>query len=138
MQTIITKYLCPTNVRGARIKATAQAGSITLSWDYALDAEGNHKAACTALVAKLDWTHPNYGKTICGQNPDGSYTHVFTLRARKSSSVDAVYHARELEKVDGIISAKFFGDSGETRQMNITSKQFAAIVDILTCEEFDA
>jgi hypothetical protein len=55
-QAIETKYLGATNAKGGRIKATAWAGSITLPYDYALDAQGNHKAAADALIAKLGWT----------------------------------------------------------------------------------
>lgn len=57
MQTIITKYLGPTDRRGSRVKATASGGAaVTLSWDYALDSGENHKAAALALMSKLDWT----------------------------------------------------------------------------------
>ena len=59
MQAITTKYLPCTNVRGAHIKATAQAGSVTLSWDHSLDAGDNHKAAAMALVDK--YSHWYYG-----------------------------------------------------------------------------
>jgi hypothetical protein len=55
-QAIETKYLRATNVRGARIKATAAAGSITIGYDYALNTDGNHKAAADALIAKMGWT----------------------------------------------------------------------------------
>ena len=55
-QAIETKYLGPTNTKGARIKASAWGGSVTIGYDYALDAQGNHKAAADALIAKLGWT----------------------------------------------------------------------------------
>lgn len=55
MQAIVTKYSGPTNHRGARIKATAQAGSITAPWDYALDTSANHRAAALALANKFNW-----------------------------------------------------------------------------------
>ena len=55
MQAIITKYLSPTNTRGALIKATAQAGAPYLSWDYALDTSANHRAAALALANKFKW-----------------------------------------------------------------------------------
>ena len=55
MQAIVTKFIGPTNTRGARIKATAYAGSITLSWDYALGTTGNHRAAALALADKFKW-----------------------------------------------------------------------------------
>ena len=54
-QAIETKYLRATNVRGARIKATAWAGSVTVGYDWGLDADENHSAAADALIAKFDW-----------------------------------------------------------------------------------
>ena len=55
MQAIVTKYLSPTNTRGALIKATAQAGATYLSWDYALDTSANHRAAAVELANKYKW-----------------------------------------------------------------------------------
>lgn len=52
-QAIETKYLGPTNSRGARVKATCQAKSATVSWDYALNSQGNHEAAALALVHSM-------------------------------------------------------------------------------------
>lgn len=54
-QAIVTKFFGPTNSRGSRIKATCQAGSITVPWDFSLGSEGNHDAAAKALAVKLDW-----------------------------------------------------------------------------------
>ena len=54
-QAITTKYLGPTNSRGSRVKATCQAGSVTVSWDHALSSEQNHTAAAEALASKLGW-----------------------------------------------------------------------------------
>lgn len=67
-QAIVTKYLGPTNARGSRVKATCQAGSVTLSWDDALDSEANHHAAAQALARKLGWS----GRLIGGGLPDGT------------------------------------------------------------------
>jgi hypothetical protein len=95
MQSIITKFIPPTNYLGSRYKASCQAGSITVSADHSLSAERNHLAACAALKLKLaqrngktykpehgwtlagdPWMHP----TVSGQNADGSYSHVFLPR----------------------------------------------------------
>ena len=54
-QAITTKFLAPTNCRGARVKATCEGGSITLDWDYALNTDQNHVVACEALQAKMGW-----------------------------------------------------------------------------------
>ena len=55
MHAIVTKYHGPTNHRGSRVKATAQVGSLTLSWDHALNSDGNHRAAALALANKFNW-----------------------------------------------------------------------------------
>lgn len=54
-QAIVTKYLGPTNHRGARVKATAQAGSVTIAWDHALETDYNHLSAAIALANKYSW-----------------------------------------------------------------------------------
>lgn len=80
MQAIVVKYLGPTNCRGSRYKATAQAGSITLDADLRLGIEENAKRAAEALRKKLGWTGEksrNYGKEwACGCLPDGAYVFV--------------------------------------------------------------
>jgi len=55
-QAIETKFLGATNTKGARIKASAWGGSVTVPYDYALSTEGAHRAAAEALIAKLGWT----------------------------------------------------------------------------------
>ena len=55
-QAIQTKYFGPANVRGSRVKATCDAGSITLNWDYRLNPSANHRTAAFALANKLGWT----------------------------------------------------------------------------------
>lgn len=58
-QAIITKYLGPTNSRGSRVKASCEAGSVTIDWNDALDSLENHAAAALALATKLQWTERN-------------------------------------------------------------------------------
>jgi hypothetical protein len=55
MQTILTKYIGPSNVKGSRVKAwnSGKAASVVLSWDHSLNSEDNHKAAAQALAEKL-------------------------------------------------------------------------------------
>lgn len=67
MQAITTKYLGPTNHRGSRIKATCDAGSLTLTWDHSLSAPENHRLAARALVQRLGWG----GKWIGGGTATG-------------------------------------------------------------------
>ena len=50
---IATKYIGPTNTRGARIKATLPSGkSITLQWNHNLDVDENTRQAAKACVRK--------------------------------------------------------------------------------------
>lgn len=69
MQAINTYFIAPTNSRGPRIKAKAQAGTVTLDWDEGLDDAENHKRGCVMLVEKYGW---HYGTWIMGWLPDGS------------------------------------------------------------------
>ena len=74
MKAIKTRYLGPTNVKGARISATATGSCrIIISWNYALDAKPNHEAAAKALCDKYNWQ----GSMICGAL-ENCYVHVFT------------------------------------------------------------
>lgn len=77
-QAIQTKFLGPTNVKGSRVKAWAEAGSITVSWDYSLDSAGNHRAAAEKLAAKSGWVGEHYGEMVGGSLPGNSgYAFVF-------------------------------------------------------------
>ena len=64
-QAIETKFIRATNVTGERVKATAWGGSITIGYDYSLDAQGAHRAAADALIAKMGWngTYAQGGNT---------------------------------------------------------------------------
>lgn len=65
-QAIMTAFLAPTNHRPARVKATADAGSITVSWDHALGVDDNHKRAAMALADKLGWLGHWHGGSLPG------------------------------------------------------------------------
>ena len=57
MQTIETKYLGPTDHRGARIKATATNGdAVTIPYPHELNDTDKHIAAVRKLAAKLNWS----------------------------------------------------------------------------------
>ncbi len=72
-QAIETKYLRATNVKGARIKASAWGGSVTIGYPYELDAQDAHRAAADALIAKLGWT----GTYAQGGNAKGDGGYYF-------------------------------------------------------------
>lgn len=73
-QAIQTTYKGPTNARGSRIIAVCDAGRITVSYDHALNADGNHRAAALALCAKLQWDSAGL---VGGALKDGSRAFVF-------------------------------------------------------------
>jgi hypothetical protein len=68
-QAIVTKYLGPTNTRGARVKATAQAGSVTVPWNHEWGVDRNHAFAASELVKRYGWPS---GPWVHGAAPDGS------------------------------------------------------------------
>jgi len=96
MQTIITKYLGPTNHRGSRIKARQSASyagtpkSITIGWDYSLSTEHNHKAAAIAFAAKMGW----HGEWVGGSGGGESYVFV-NASAAKDSRMTFIEHEAE-------------------------------------------
>lgn len=79
MQTINTKYIGPTNTKGSRIKAThsGKSLSVTLSYDYGLNADENHLQAAKVLRDKLGWKNQFYGGS--NQSGDG---YVFVIPDR--------------------------------------------------------
>jgi hypothetical protein len=81
MQAILVKFLCPTNTKGSRYKATCAAGSLTLGSDHRLNPSDNARKAAEALRDKLGWNTPRYGNLIEGGLPDGSYVFVFDVGA---------------------------------------------------------
>ena len=66
VQAIVTKYLGPTDMRGSRIKATAAAGSVTVSYDDSLNSERAHAKGAQALAEKFGW----HGHWVQGGMPD--------------------------------------------------------------------
>jgi hypothetical protein len=56
MQAILTKYIGPTNTRGARVKASTEGGAtLTVGWNHEVNHDENHRLAAFALAKKLNW-----------------------------------------------------------------------------------
>lgn len=81
-QAIVTKYIGPTDHRGARVKATADAGSVTVPWDHALDSEENHTAAALALATKYDWLTSGWTFHAGGMPGGNGNVYVLALAER--------------------------------------------------------
>ena len=73
MNSIATKFLGPTNSRGARIKATTGSGrSLTIPYDYELG-DKSHSKAALELARKFGWS----GSLIEGHTEHGN-VYVFS------------------------------------------------------------
>jgi len=90
MQAIVTKYLGATNTRGSRIKATCEAGSLTVPFDYSGSDYERHKGACDALRLKLaksiakrhngeDYKKSGWLKPMVGGGLPGGYGYAFVF-----------------------------------------------------------
>lgn len=100
-QTIITKALAVTDTKGRRVKATVgmpgNKHSVTLSWEYALNNEANHRMAAEALAEKMGWD------CILVSGSDGvqGYHNPLTdTTANCSRDGITNYEAREVQKVE--------------------------------------
>lgn len=72
MQTIITKFLAPTNTRGARIVAKCWNGKVTIAYPVAEIKEA-HTEAANALIADLKArTDIEWNIIASGETPDGT------------------------------------------------------------------
>ena len=83
MQAIITKYLGYTNTKSSRIKATCQAGSVTIGFPHELSGMACHAAAAKALVDKMGWNDAQYGDLMGSQLPSNDYVFVFNNESSK-------------------------------------------------------
>ena len=81
-QAIITKYLCPTNFKGSRIKAYYLGGSIIMQCDSNLNMDQNHEMAAKILMKELEWDR--YNVLIGGVTHKGDYVFVLIPKKRKT------------------------------------------------------
>lgn len=78
-QAIVTKFIGPTNTRGSRVKAVADAGSVVIYWNHAHGPELNHLMAARALQRKFSWP----GNLIGGCLPKANaYHYCFVLEVK--------------------------------------------------------
>lgn len=92
MKAIETKFHGPTNTRGSRITASDCDGNrVTVSTDYSLDSEANHRRAAVALCDKMRW---NGAETMIAGSVKGGYVFVF-LPIGLKNAVAAILSAKE-------------------------------------------
>jgi hypothetical protein len=73
-QAIVTRYIGPTDHRGARISARAYGGRVTVPYDYG--SREPHDDAALALMAKMGWDETH--DLVEGVAPDG-WGNVYVL-----------------------------------------------------------
>ena len=73
MKAIQTKFIGPSETRGARVKAWIENIPVVLPWDHALEVVDNHGAAARKLAERLRWN----GRLVGGTLPDESMAWVF-------------------------------------------------------------
>lgn len=78
-QAIVTKYHGPTNHKGSRISARAEAGRVVVSYDHALNISDNHKAAAQALVERFGWTVDKGYPPLAGGALPGNAGYCFVM-----------------------------------------------------------
>lgn len=88
-QAIQTKFIPVTDTRPSRVKAWAQAGSVTLSWDDSLNVDANHARVALALAAKMQWD----GKYIGGALPGRGYAFVAST-SRMGGAADVEFEVQ--------------------------------------------
>lgn len=71
-QAIMTKFLPANGRSGARIRATAWAGTVTVPYDHGLSGAAPYAVAARALAEKLQWE----GTYVPGGFPNGDYVFV--------------------------------------------------------------
>ena len=73
MQGIVTKFIPPTDTNGPRVMAKCDAGKVVSDWPKCDVLVNNHIEAAKALIKKLSWDDPEYGKAVVvGSLPERS------------------------------------------------------------------
>ena len=81
-QAIQTKSLVSTNLRGKRVKAIAEAGNLTISWDHALNERQNHDSVVGQLVEKQGWYNLDGVWVSAIKSDNKGFVYIFVDRSR--------------------------------------------------------
>lgn len=101
MQAILTKYLGPTNYRGARIKAMASSRGpyVVMPWDYGLDQAGNHTVAAHELASQLGWLGDWHGDDLDADSRVYLRTSILETGVLRASAFTAAMTAPQCRTV---------------------------------------
>lgn len=75
LQSIVTKFLGPTNTMEPRVTAKCNAGRVYIKFDPRKTPDQNHVEAARKLASRLGW----YGKFVGGALPHSSGGCVFVV-----------------------------------------------------------
>ena len=79
MTAIVTKFHGATNRLGARVKAFCNRGSLTVSYNYDISSEANHRRACAALLSRFaEIDAQRYPETSASDHHWGEFVSGFT------------------------------------------------------------
>lgn len=74
-----TKFLGPTNTKGARVSVSAMGGGrkrIYVHWDHALNSDENHQAAALEYLKQMGWADRKW----VGGGTETGYVYVSTAK----------------------------------------------------------
>jgi hypothetical protein len=97
-QAIETKYLARADHKGSRIAVRAQAGSMIVPWDDALNPEENHARAAVLYARKRGWITRGI-HLHGGANVTGSGYH-FVLVNTGAGELDEAHTLGKIARVD--------------------------------------
>jgi len=78
---IITEYRGPTDTKGSRVVARTRNQSVTVAWDFELDADANHGWAADLLAQKMGWEERGYTAHAARGPEEGTFVHVLQFHA---------------------------------------------------------
>lgn len=70
-QAIVTRFLGPTNTKGARLSASCDAKRIVVPWPYEKNATDAHCHAAHELASALGWRGVWVGGSLPSKHKDG-------------------------------------------------------------------
>ena len=106
-QAIVTKYHGPTNSRGSRVSAKAEAGRKFYTWDDSLGSYENHRQAALLFADAYGW----HGEWIGGGTADG---YVFTCQDFRSAGPTWTVAPGRTLVCDGVEVCSLARDTGHS------------------------
>lgn len=109
MQAIQTKYIGPTNTRGARVKAFSEAfpRGVTVPFEHGKELDDAHDAAARAFIVKHEW----FGTWVRGGSVDGRGNVYVCLKREHETRGLVTPHPQSCDFLNLLIVRKEGGES---------------------------